>query len=99
MKEKQTDNYVAFAGGMLLFFGFGVLFYEVFHWTRAGSWHSLPLSLGLKFIGIDDIRTGHADSQKIVDWLINSPLCLWFIFSGMIIMIFGQMIRAVKVSR
>jgi hypothetical protein len=99
MKEKQTDNYVVLAGGMLLLFGFAVLFYELFLWSQHGAWHSLPLSLGLKVIGIDELSTGHTDSQKVVDWLTSSPLCLWFIIPGAAIMIFGQMIRAVKVSR
>jgi hypothetical protein len=99
MKEKQNENYFVIAGAMLLFFGCGVLFYETYLWTKAGSWHTVPLATGLQFIGVDDIRTGHSDSQHFVDWLLKTPLCIWFIIIGAIIMVFGQMVRAVNVSR
>ena len=99
MKEKPTDDYVVVAGSMLLFFGCGTLFYQLYIWLKTGAWGSLPLSTGLKFIGIDDPRTGWSESQKTVDWLLATPLCLWFIMIGVCIMIIGQMMRAVKVSR
>ena len=81
--------------------GPAVVAYQIARWSKEGVWFSIPASYLLRAMNVSRPETSWIGVQKILDWLLNLPLSLWFCFFSLyfIAISYAMIVNGNKISR